>query len=61
MQHMKAEHQQEIDKLQRTVADLQRQLQQHQAPPTHHSANQCAAQRLAGTSALSYKPPMRYR
>jgi len=63
---MKAEHQQEIDKLQGTVADLQRQLQQQQAPPPHHSANQRqqasdgGAPSITGTSTFTYKRPVRY-
>ena len=63
---MKAEHQQEVDKLQQTVSELQRQLQQQQAPPTLHAANQCQQAPASkvppttGTSMLSYKRPMRY-
>jgi len=61
---MRAEHQQQIDQLQRTVADLQRQLQQQQAPPTHHSANQrqpaSSGPPTGGTSTLTYKGLRRY-
>lgn len=66
VQHMKAEHQQEIDKLQHTIVDLQRQLQQHQDQPPHQSANQrqqasnSGAAHHTGTSTLSYKRPVRY-
>jgi len=63
VQYMKAEHQQEIDKLQCTIVDLQRQLQQH-APPTRQFATNQRQQApaggvppTAGTSMLSYKRP----
>jgi len=61
---MKAEHQQEIDQLQRKVSDLQRQLEQQQAAPPHHSANQrppaSTVPPATGINMLTYKRPMRY-
>ena len=57
LQHMKAEHQQQLDQLQRTVADLQRQLQQQQAPPTHLSANQRQPATSVPPTAGTYKRP----
>jgi len=58
MQHLKSEHQLEIGRLNRTVADLQRQLQQQQqAPPPRQPTNQRQQEQA---SSLSYRGPMRF-
>jgi len=52
---MKDEHQQQVDQLQRTVTELQRQLE---SPSTHHSAaaNQRPSLSTAPpTNSLSYR------